>query len=167
MSDKKKAQSKKAVFPLNSRRLKLYQLQQSAQALELSVKAPSNNLRVMVEGKLRAMDRNPLNTQVVVHLQEKGTENLSLQDEEGQLLHVTPPVLSLDGREPPWSSQEETKEAELQLLAADSEPVQEGPVVSTASNKELTGGFQGEAKEEELQQPLTVVSVLVQENPVT
>ena len=40
-------------------------------------------------------------------------------------------------------------------------------MVSTASDKPLTGGFQGEAKEEELQQPLVVVSELVQESPVT
>ena len=108
MSDKKKVQSKKAVFPLNSRRLKLYQLQQLAQALELPIKAPSNDLRVMVEEKLiiRAMDRDPLNTQVVVHLQEEGTENLSLQDEEGQFLHVIPPIPSLDGHEPPQCSQD-------------------------------------------------------------
>ena len=106
MSDKKKVQSKKAIFPLNSRRLKLYQLQQLAQALELPIKAPSNDLRVMVEEKLRAMDRDPVNTQVVVHLQEEGTENLSLQDEEGQFLHVIPPVPSLDGHEPPRCSQD-------------------------------------------------------------
>ena len=107
MSDKKKVQSKKAVFPLNSRRLKLYQLQQLAQALELSIKAPSNDLRVMVEEKaIRAMDRDPVNTQVVVHLQEEGTGNLSLQDEKGQFLHVIPPVPSLDGHEPPRCSQD-------------------------------------------------------------
>ena len=106
MSDKKKVQSKKAVFPLNSRRLKLYQLQQLAQALELPIKAPSNDLRVMVEEKLRTMDRDPVNTRAVVHLQEEGTENLSLQDEEGQFLHVIPPVPSLDGHEPPRCSQD-------------------------------------------------------------
>ena len=84
------------------------------------------------------------------------------------MLYVIPPVLSLDGHEPPWSSQEETKEAELQqLLGAYSEPVQEGPVASTASDKEHTGGFQREATEKELQQPLTVVSELVQESLVT
>ena len=106
ISDKKKVQSKKAVFPLNSRRLKLYQLQQPAQALELPIKAPSNDLRVIVEEKLRAMDRDLVNTQVVVHLQEEGTENLSLQDEEGQFLHAIPSVPSLDGHEPPQCSQD-------------------------------------------------------------
>ena len=76
------------MFPLSSRRLKLYQWQQLAQVLELPTSASSDDLRVMVEEKLRAMDRNPLNTQVVMDLQEEGTENLSLQDEEGQFLHA-------------------------------------------------------------------------------
>ena len=40
-------------------------------------------------------------------------------------------------------------------------------MASTASDKPLTGGFQGEATEEELQQPLVVVSELVQGSPVT
>ena len=90
MSDQKKVQQKKVVLPLNSRRLKLYQLQQLAQALELPIEAPSNDLRVMVEEKLRVMERDTLNTQVVVNLQEEGTENLSFQDEEGQFLHIFP-----------------------------------------------------------------------------
>ena len=63
---------------------------------------------------------------------------------------------------PPECSQEETKKAELQeLLIADSDPVQEGPVASTAGDEQLTGGFQEKAKEKELQQPLMVVSELV------
>ena len=82
---------------------------------------------------------------MVVDLQEEGTENLSLQDEEGKFLHVIPPVPSADGHEPPRCSQEETKEVELQqLVEAGSEPVQEGPMALTASDKPLTGGFQGE-----------------------
>ena len=64
MSKQIRGQPRKVVFPLSSRRLKLYQLQQLAQALELPTSASSDDLRVMVEEKLRAMDRNPLNTQV-------------------------------------------------------------------------------------------------------
>ena len=92
------------MFPLSSRRLKLYQLQQLAQALKLPTNASNNDLRIMVEEKLRAMDRNPLSTQVVVDLQEEGTENLSLQDEEGQFL-LTSPILS------PGRSSEPTPQA--------------------------------------------------------
>ena len=133
----------------------------------------------MVERKLRAMDRNPLDTQVVVDLQEEGTENLSLQDEEGQFLHVVSPVLSTGRHEPiscvspthgielPQSSQEETKKAELQqLLTEDLELAQEGSVTSIASDEELTRSSQEEAKEEELQQSLAIASELVQERPV-
>ena len=94
MSKQIREQPRKIVFPLSSRRLKLYQLQQLAQALELPTSASSDDLRVIVEEKLRAIDRNPFNTQVVMNLQEEGTENLSLQDEEGQFLHVTSPVLA-------------------------------------------------------------------------
>ena len=94
-----------------------------------------------------------------------GTENLSLQDEGN--FFILFPVLSFNGHEPPWSFQEESKEAELQkLLAAGSEPIQEGLVTSTASDKELIGGSQEEDKEE-LEQPLKVVSELVQDRPVT
>ena len=57
-------------------------------------------MRVNVEEKLRVMERSPLKTQVVVDLQEEGTENLSLQDEEGQFLHIDPPVLSPGSCEP-------------------------------------------------------------------
>ena len=59
------------------------------QALELPIKAPSNDLRVMVEEKLRAMNRNSQNAQVIVDLYEEGTENLSLQD-EGQFCMLFP-----------------------------------------------------------------------------
>ena len=95
-------QPRKTVFPLSSKRLKRTSCNSYvAQALELPTSASNNDLRVMVEEKLRAMDRNPLNTQVVVDLQEEGTENLSLQDEEGQFLHVTFPVLSPDSSNQP------------------------------------------------------------------
>ena len=57
MNDQKEGTAKKVVFPLNSRRLKLYQMQQLAQVLELPIKAPSNDLRVIVEEKLRVMDQ--------------------------------------------------------------------------------------------------------------
>ena len=62
MSDQNEGTAKKVVFPLNSRRLKLYQMQQLAQVLELPIKALSNDLRVIVEEKLRVMDKDPLNT---------------------------------------------------------------------------------------------------------
>ena len=100
----KRRYSQKSSVSLKSRRLKPSQLQQLAQAIELLIKAPSNDLTVIVEETLRAMNRNALNTQVVADLQEEGTENQSLQDEEGQFLYGVPQVLSLDGCESPRSS---------------------------------------------------------------
>ena len=88
---------KKAVFPLNSKTLKLCQLQQLATALELPPRAAGDDLRVMLEEKLRTMGKNPSSIQVVVDEQENGTEKLSLQDEEGLLLSISTnfPVPSL------------------------------------------------------------------------
>ena len=155
-------------------------MQQLAQALKLPIKAPSNDLRVMVEEKLRVIERDPLNTQVVVDLQEEGTKNLSLQDEEGQLLHIVPPVLSpgscepklhvssTHGVGPPWSSQEETEEVEPQQpLSEDSGLVHREPLTSIANDKKLARSSQEQAKAEELPQILAVVPELVQEGPVT
>ena len=152
MSKQIRGQPRKVLFPLSSRRLKLYQLQQLAQALKLPTSASSDDLRVMVEEKLRAMDRNPVNTQVVMDLQEEGTENLSLQDEEGQFLHVTSPVLSPDGGsqstpraspthvlECPEVSQGEEIEKEVQeALIADSAQAQGELTAPTIHNEEFT-----------------------------
>ena len=154
MSKQIRGQPRKVVFPLSSRRLKLYQLQQLAQVLELPTSASSDDLRVMVEEKLRAMDRNPFNTQVVMDLQEEGTENLSLQDEEGQFLHVTSPVLSPDSgmhsQSTPQASpthvleclevsQEEKIEKEVQeALIADSAQAQGELTAPTIHNEEFT-----------------------------
>ena len=152
MSKQIRGQPRKVAFPLSSRRLKLYQLQQLAQALELPTSDSSDDLRVMVEEKLRAMDRNPLNTQVLMDLQEEGTENLSLQDEEGQFLHVTSPVLSPDSgsQSTPWASpthvpecpevsQGEKIEKEVQeALIADSAQAQGELTAPTIQNEEFT-----------------------------
>ena len=154
MSKQIRGQPKKVVFPLSSRRLKLYQLQQLAQALELPTSASSDDLRVMVEEKLRAMDRNPFNTQVVMDIQDEGTEDLSLQDEEGQFLHmhVTSSALSPDSgsQSTPWASpthmqecpevsQGEKIEKEVQeALIADSAQAQGELTAPTISNEEFT-----------------------------
>jgi len=79
------------VFPLNSKRLKLYELQRLVQALELPTTASSDDLRVM---KLRAMDKNPPDTQVVVDVEKERVENLSLQDKDGPFLSFTLPLSS-------------------------------------------------------------------------
>jgi len=68
-------------FPLSSKRLKLYQLQGIAKALGLP-SASSDDLLVMISGKLTESDHNPSDVQVVATLTEEG-EELSLQDFNG------------------------------------------------------------------------------------
>ena len=60
-------------------------LQQLETALELLPRATGDDLRVMLEEKLKAMAKNPSSIQVVVDEQEDGTEKLSLQ---GLLLSI-------------------------------------------------------------------------------
>ena len=117
-------------------------MQQLAQALELPTSASSDDLRVMVEEKLRAMDRNPFNTQVVMDIQDEGTENLS----------VTSPALSPDSgsQSTPWASpthvpecpevsQGEKIEKEVQeALVADSAQAQGELTAPTIPNEEFT-----------------------------
>jgi len=76
------------VFPFNSKRLKLSQLQQLAIALELPPRATGEDLRTIIEEKLRTLGKNPSNIQVVVDQQEGGAEKLSLQDEGGVFLNT-------------------------------------------------------------------------------
>ena len=68
-------------FPLSSKRLKLYQFQGIAKALGLP-SASSDDLLVMISGKLTESDHNPSDVQVVATLTEEG-EELSLQDFNG------------------------------------------------------------------------------------
>ena len=48
--------TRKTVYPLNSKRIKLAQLRQLAQALELPVTASGANLQIMVEERLRELE---------------------------------------------------------------------------------------------------------------
>ena len=66
-------------FPLNSKRLQLYQVQQIAGALDFPTMASGSDLLVMVCGKLRDNNHDPSNVQVVATKTEGG-EELSLQD---------------------------------------------------------------------------------------
>ena len=84
-------QPRRAVYPLNSRRISLAQLQQLAQALSLPVAAPSADLQVMVEEKVRELERDPANVQLVVNEISDGLQSLELQDENGTFLETTIP----------------------------------------------------------------------------
>ena len=60
------AKGKTVTYPFGSKRISLTQLRQLAQALELPIGGNSADLQVMVEGKLREMERDPSSVQVVL-----------------------------------------------------------------------------------------------------
>jgi len=74
-------------FPLNSKRLQLYQLQKIAGALDLPTTASDGDLLVIMSGKLHDIRHDPSNVQVVATKTEEG-EELSLQDMDGEFLRV-------------------------------------------------------------------------------
>ena len=82
-------QPRKVVYPLNSRRISLVQLRQLAQALGLPVTASNADLQVMVEEKLRELERDPKSVQLVVNEISDGLQSLELQDENGTFLETT------------------------------------------------------------------------------
>ena len=57
---------KKVTYPLVSKRISLAQLRQLAQALGLPSAGNSFDLQVIVEGKLREMERDPSGVQLVL-----------------------------------------------------------------------------------------------------
>ena len=59
------AKGKRIAYPWGSKRVRLTQLRQLAQALELPITGGNADLQVMVEGKLREM-RDPSSIQVVL-----------------------------------------------------------------------------------------------------
>ena len=56
--------TRRVVYPLNSKRIKLAQLHQLAEALELPAATSSPNLQIMLEEKLRELERMPENVQL-------------------------------------------------------------------------------------------------------
>ena len=83
--------TQRVVYPLNSKRISLAQLRQLAQALELPVATSNANLQIMVEEKLRGLERDPKNVQLVVKETSDGSQCLELQDESGPFLEATTP----------------------------------------------------------------------------
>ena len=81
--------TQRVVYPLNSKRISLAQLRQLAQALDLPVTASMADLKVMVEEKLRELERDPVNIQIVVKEIPDGSQSLELQDESGTFLEAT------------------------------------------------------------------------------
>ena len=78
------------LLPLRSRWLTAVHLRRLAKALEVQVSATIEDLRLMIDGKLAEMDKEPQNIQVVITDTEEGrVECLVLQDETGVFLRIT------------------------------------------------------------------------------
>ena len=74
-------------FPLNSRRMKAVYLRRVADKLGLPSNATANDLRQIVEGKLREMGHEPGNLQVAVE-ESPTTETLQLLNAYGPIIEV-------------------------------------------------------------------------------
>lgn len=74
-------------LPLNSRRLTIAQIKRIGAALELPVSASTDEIRMMIEGRLTEDGREPRN----VHVYLFEDSSIKLLDESGVFLTVTPP----------------------------------------------------------------------------
>ena len=70
-------------YPLNSKRLTSPYLRCVARAMELPTKGAVDETRLIIEGKLVGMGRDPLNVQVLVAEDSHGREFVSLRDVGG------------------------------------------------------------------------------------
>lgn len=80
------AESRSKVHPLNSKRLSKRHLQSLAQGLGLSPDIPLGELRLIIEGKLVEVGKEPMNVQVVVCGAEAGP--VCLRDDDGVFLEA-------------------------------------------------------------------------------
>jgi len=95
-----------ARLPLNSKRLSTEQIKQVRRALGTPTGVAVNEVRVMIEGKLREMDRDPTNVQVVM-----SATSMSLWGEDGEFLSIAelPPTETSDFREDEQDSKEHSE----------------------------------------------------------
>ena len=75
-------------YHLNSRRLKTRQLRRIAAALGLAESASAEDTRTIIEGKLREMDKDPAEVQVIVKDLEGDDGTLFLINDEGVIITV-------------------------------------------------------------------------------
>ena len=83
-------------FPLNSRRLTGLYLRSIAKVIGLPTAGTAEETRVMIDGRLTEMGRDPRNVQVVVRSGPHG-ETLSLRDVEGTFVDATIALKDSDG----------------------------------------------------------------------
>ena len=75
-------------FPLNSKRLTSSYLLCIAKAMRLPTRGTVEETRLIIEGRLREMEREPRNVQVMVGVDEGGGEIVSLRDVSGVFLEA-------------------------------------------------------------------------------
>ena len=75
-------------YHINSRRLKTRQLRRIAAALGLAESASAEDTRTIIEGKLREMDKDPAEVQVIVKDLEGNDGTLFLINDEGVIITV-------------------------------------------------------------------------------
>ena len=78
-------------YPLISKRIGIEQWQLLAQALDVPTSGTGPDLQVMVEGKLRELEHDPANVQLVIKEISGGQHKLELHDESGAFLEVSDP----------------------------------------------------------------------------
>ena len=75
------AKEKRVTYPFGSKRISLTQLRQLAQALELPIGGNSADLQVMVEGRLREIEKDPSSVQIVLEKDDEYGQTMLLEDE--------------------------------------------------------------------------------------
>ena len=76
------------VFPLNSKRLTSQYVMSIAKAMDLPTKGSVEATKLIIEGKLTEMSREPLNVQVVVKETDGGKVMILLRDSQGVFVEV-------------------------------------------------------------------------------
>ena len=107
----------RARLPLNSKRLTAEQIKRVGRALDVPTDASVDEVHVMVEGKLREMEHDPANVQVVV-----GSAGLSLCGEDGEFLSITDPPST---EAPDEERDQEVSSDELESGGHETEQLQE------------------------------------------
>ena len=79
-------------YHLNSKRLKTRQLKRIAAALGITESASAEDTRTIIEGKLREMDTDPSEVQVIIQEGDKDNGTLFLMNNEGVILTVEAPI---------------------------------------------------------------------------
>ena len=73
-------------FPMNSKRLTGPYLRCIAKAMELPMSGATDETRVMIDGKLAEMGRNPRDVQVIVRTDTDGQDTVCLRDAGGMFV---------------------------------------------------------------------------------